>query len=111
MWNQIAAVSALASLVACAPFAPPHHSAPEHHSSPKPVPASDAGFTVLPQLARFDNDDGLVLVPDAPVNVYLDIFWQGMSLMTQGLDAVGVEPNSPSNYIGYGISKFPSTFS
>ncbi|KAF2818889.1 hypothetical protein CC86DRAFT_151947 [Ophiobolus disseminans] len=57
----------------------------------------------LNQLARFENADGLPLVAASPINIYLDIFWQGMSLVqTGGLQNIAiVKPNSPSNYAAY----------
>ncbi|KAJ4367705.1 hypothetical protein N0V86_009826 [Didymella sp. IMI 355093] len=57
----------------------------------------------LDQLARFDNAEGLPLVAASPIGIYLDIFWQGMSLVqTGGLQNVAiVEPNSPPNYAAF----------
>ncbi|KAF2028332.1 hypothetical protein EK21DRAFT_90750 [Setomelanomma holmii] len=57
----------------------------------------------LDQLARFENAEGLPLVAASPINIYLDVFWQGMSLVqTGGVQNVAfVEPNSPPNCAAY----------
>lgn len=57
----------------------------------------------LEQLARFDNADGLPLIAASPIGIYLDIFWQGMSLaQTGGLQNLAiVVPNSPPNVAAY----------
>lgn len=57
----------------------------------------------LDQLARFDNSAGLPLVAASPIGIYLDIFWQGMSLaQTGGLQNIAiVVPNSPPNVAAY----------
>jgi hypothetical protein len=112
MWSQIVAISALASLVAAAPTA--HFEAPQHDAAPQrdnapvhhPVPAADAAFTALPQLARFENEDGATLIPNSPIGIYADLFWQGFSLLEQGLNAIGIEPQSPNNYAAYGFGQF-----
>jgi hypothetical protein len=56
-------------------------------------------FSQLDQSARFENTDGLPLVAASPIGIYLDLFWQGMSLaQTSGLtNVLGVVPNSPPN--------------
>ncbi|KAF1912824.1 hypothetical protein BDU57DRAFT_457191, partial [Ampelomyces quisqualis] len=55
------------------------------------------------QLARFDNADGLPLVALSPINIYLDLFWQGMALAkTSGLQNLAiVKPNTPDNYAAF----------
>jgi hypothetical protein len=86
MWKSIAVSLVLATLATSAPlFSPTWYS--------------------LSQLARFDNDDnGLPLVAIEPINIYDDIYWQGMSLVEVALDgtAPGLDPNSPSNCAAYG---------
>jgi hypothetical protein len=57
----------------------------------------------LDQLARFENSVGLPAVAASPIGIYLDVFWQGMSLVeTTGLTSIaGVVANSPLNYAAY----------
>jgi hypothetical protein len=57
----------------------------------------------LDQLARFENAPGLPLVAASPIGIYLDLFWQGMSLAQTGgvQNLVIVVPNSPSNVAAY----------
>lgn len=57
----------------------------------------------LDQLARFDNAQGLPVVAASPIGIYLDIFWQGMSLAQTGgaQDLAIVVPNSPPNVAAY----------
>jgi hypothetical protein len=90
MWKTIAVSFALATLVMSAPlYSPTWYS--------------------LHQLARFDNDDnGTPLVAVEPINVYDDIYWQGMSLAETTLDGTspGLVPNSPPNYAAYGFGNF-----
>ncbi|KAK3080511.1 hypothetical protein LTS18_000649 [Coniosporium uncinatum] len=60
----------------------------------------------LRQVARFDNDISVPLTGAAPINEYLDIFWNGMSLVNTVSVAganPGVFPNSPSNYAAYSV--------
>ncbi|KAF9701116.1 hypothetical protein EKO04_001165 [Ascochyta lentis] len=57
----------------------------------------------LDQLARFENSVGLPAVAASPIGIYLDLFWQGMSLVqTGGIQNLAiVAPNSPGNYAAY----------
>ena len=88
---------------------------------PNPNPAP----TGIPQLARvwiasridrqyqhadcatpqFDNDPGLPAVGITPTNVYLDIFWKGMSLAETEASTVpdlpSLIPNSPPNFAAF----------
>jgi hypothetical protein len=68
---------------------------------PSSLPTSK--WDAISQLARFDNENGIPLVAAAPIGIYLDIYWQGMSLVaTMNLqDAVGVTPNSKPNYAAF----------
>lgn len=61
------------------------------------------GFTTLlltVQPFKFDNDQGLPAVGVSPINIYLDIFWKGMSLAETSnvQDLPGIIPNSPPNF-------------
>ena len=51
--------------------------------------------------SQFDNDVGVPAVAVNPINVYLDIFWKGMSLAETSAsstqDLPGLIPNSPPN--------------
>jgi hypothetical protein len=60
-------------------------------------------FSQLDQSARFENSPGLPLVAASPIGIYLDLFWQGMSLaQTSGLtNVLGVVPNSPPNVAAF----------
>jgi len=61
---------------------------------------------------QFDNDNANIpLTGTDPINEYLDIFWNGMSLVNTaqvaGLNP-GIPPNSPPNYAAYSAGKcFP----
>ncbi|KAJ4345088.1 hypothetical protein N0V95_005935 [Ascochyta clinopodiicola] len=57
----------------------------------------------LDQLARFENSVGLPAVAASPIGIYLDVFWQGMSLVqTGGIQNLAlVVPNTPGNYAAY----------
>lgn len=72
-------------------------------SSSAPSATPSTAWSTLDQLARFDNADGLPIVAFSPINTYLDIFWQGMSLAkTAGLQNLAiVKPNSPDNYAAF----------
>lgn len=52
---------------------------------------------------QFDNDNGIPVVAAAPINIYQDILWNGMSLVqTPGTTGTpGVQSNSPPNYAAY----------
>lgn len=55
---------------------------------------------------QFDNDISVPLTGAAPINEYLDIFWNGMSLVNTVSVAganPGVAPNSPPNYAAYSV--------
>jgi hypothetical protein len=60
-------------------------------------------WNALQQVARFDNDVGIPAVAVDPVGIYLDIYWQGMTLVNTGglQDSVGVTPNSRPNYAAF----------
>ncbi|KAL6720628.1 hypothetical protein ACLMJK_002553 [Lecanora helva] len=76
-----------------------------------PVPnggTSNPNTYGLPQIARFENDPGATpLVAANPVDLYLDIFWQGWEVFTFGAagdptNLPGVIPQSPDNLISFG---------
>ena len=60
----------------------------------------------LTNILQFENDQGaLPLVAANPVNLYLDIFfngWEAFVAGTGGVVATGVAPQSPPNVTGYG---------
>lgn len=98
MLSNVLAALALSSLVSAAPTG-------SSGSSSSSWPSTTTTWYSLPQLARFENDaNGVPLVAVAPINLYLDIFWQGMSLtMTTAASALsGIVVNSPLNCAAYG---------
>jgi hypothetical protein len=60
-------------------------------------------WNALDQLARFDNIPGVPVLAVGPINEYLDIYWQGMSLVeTGGIQNIAIiSANSPSNYAAF----------
>jgi hypothetical protein len=60
-------------------------------------------WNALDQLARFDNIQGVPVLAVGPINEYLDIYWQGMSLVeTGGIQNIAIiSANSPSNYAAF----------
>lgn len=57
----------------------------------------------LDQFARFENSEGLPAVSASAIGIYLDVFWQGMSLVKSPDIPLlpGVEFNSPPNCAAY----------
>jgi hypothetical protein len=68
---------------------------------PSSLPTSK--WNAIPQLARFDNKDGIPLVAASDIGIYLDIYWQGMTLVNTGnlQNIASVTPNSPPNYAAF----------
>ncbi|KAF1992196.1 hypothetical protein K402DRAFT_387852 [Aulographum hederae CBS 113979] len=87
MFKSIVSALALASAVSAVPAWSP----PKSYS--------------LKQLARFDNENGVPLVAVAPIDIYLDIKWNGMSLAETLIDSTvpGIVPNTPKNYAAYAV--------
>jgi hypothetical protein len=95
MMNKFLTISTvLTALASALPSASPE-------AGSKGAPAKT--YYKLDQLARFENSVGLPAVAAAPIGIYLDIFWQGMSLVeTSGLSsALGIVVNSPLNCAAY----------
>lgn len=96
MLNNVLAISTvLTALASALPSASPEAGVV------KGTPAKT--YYKLDQLARFENSVGLPAVAVAPIGIYLDIFWQGMSLVeSTGLSSIaGPVPNSPPNVAAY----------
>jgi hypothetical protein len=83
-------------------------SSPAKGSQPK-SPAQPTYFAI-DQEARFENAQGLPGVAAAPINIYLDIFWQGFALAISGglQNIAGVIPQSPANAAVFSNTDVPT---
>jgi len=65
-----------------------------------PIPSIIARLHTKLTKHQFDNDQNAIpLAPDAPIDLYLDLYYNGMALdqITLGPNSIGVEPQSPPN--------------